>query len=473
MPERPWISVNGERFSLATVDPNTTLLAFLRERGLTGTKEGCAEGECGACAVAFVRPEGNGAKYEAVNSCLALVAQAESLEVWTAEGLARNGELHPVQRAMVERGGSQCGYCTPGFVVSLFVEYYRRGRDGFDPESIAGNLCRCTGYRPIRDAAKDMGVPAKDDPFRARLDEMTPEPPALELAVGGRTFHRPTTLAGALELLRADPSIRVIAGGTDLVVDMNQRHVRHEKLMAIDAIDELRTIARHDDRIEIGAGASLSRVEHELADVPMFSELFPLFSSRLIRNRATLGGNLGNASPIGDSPPVLLALDARVIAASARGERTIPIDELFTAYRKTALKPDELIARVVIPRPFAMHARFYKVSKRVLDDISTVAAAFALDVAGGVVTKARFGYGGVAATPVRARKAEELAVGSAIGDLARPEILRALDTAFTPMKDHRGSAEYRRAMVVRTYEKFLAELGDAPPRPQAAPALRG
>jgi xanthine dehydrogenase small subunit len=373
---------------------------------------------------------------------------------------------------MVDCAGSQCGYCTPGFVVSLFVEYYRRGRDGFDPESIAGNLCRCTGYRPIRDAAKDMGQPGRDDPFRVRLEQAPAAQPALELRAGSRAFHRPSTLADALAILRADPSIRVIAGGTDLVVDINQRHVRHEGLMAIDALDELRTIARRDDRIEIGAGVSLSRIEHELADVPMFAELLPLFSSRLIRNRATLGGNLANASPIGDSPPVLLALDARVIAASASGERTIPLDELFTAYRKTALNPDELITRIVIPRPFPTHARFYKVSKRVLDDISTVAAAFALDVAGGVVTKARFGYGGVAATPVRARKAEELATGSAIGELVRPDILRALGAAFTPMKDHRGSAEYRRAMVVRTFEKFVAELGETPPRKLEASASR-
>jgi xanthine dehydrogenase small subunit len=461
MRDHPWISVNGERLSLAGVDPNTTLLAFLRDRGLTGTKEGCAEGECGACAVALVRPAGPGSRYEAVNSCLVLAAQAESLEVWTAEGLARDGELHPVQRAMVESGGSQCGYCTPGFVVSLFTEYYRADRDGFDPESIAGNLCRCTGYRPIREAGRAMGRPAAGDPFRRRLEERTAATPALELRHGARVFHRPSSLADAFALLAGDPSLRVIAGGTDLVVDVNQRHVRHDALLALDAVDELRTIETFDDRLEIGAGVSLSRIEHELsAELPIFGELLPLFSSRLIRNRATLGGNLANASPIGDSPPVLLALDARVVIASAGGERTIPIDELFVAYRKTVLSPGELIVRVIVPKPFPSHTRFYKVSKRVLDDISTVAAAFALHVSDGVVERARLAYGGVAATPVRARAAEKLVEGSRAARLPMPEISRALASAFTPMSDHRGSADYRNAMVVRLFEKLAAELAE-------------
>nr|MDQ3031459.1 FAD binding domain-containing protein [Myxococcota bacterium] len=386
--------LNGREVEARGVDPNVTLLHWLRASGASGSKEGCAEGECGACAVALVAtgPDGR-TRYEALNSCLFLLAQAHGREIVSVEGIASSSAaLHPVQRAMAAGGGSQCGYCTPGFVVSLFAEYYRADEGPLDEESFGGNLCRCTGYRPIRDAAVELAtIRTKDaarahDLHRARLAQAAPPPEPLSYASAAngspsRSFHRPTQLADALEILAREPGLTIIAGGTDLVVEINQRHTRFDGLLALDQIAELRGVRATERAIEIGAAEPLASVEEALhGKLPLLDQLLPLFSSRLIRTRATLGGNLMTASPIGDSPPVLLALGAEIVVATRDGDRVVPIDELFTAYRKTALAPGEILRAVRIPLPAARIQRFYKVSKRRMDDISTVAAAFAIDV---------------------------------------------------------------------------------------------
>jgi xanthine dehydrogenase small subunit len=458
--------LNGTIVDASDVDPNTTLLAWLRTRGLTGTKEGCAEGECGACAVVIVREDGEGrSRYEPVNSCLFLLASAAGQEIVTVEGVA-NGTLHPVQDAMVRCGGSQCGYCTPGFVMSMFAEFYRRGRTpgGFERDAIEGNLCRCTGYRPILEAGRSLPMVQDGDPFAQRLASPAPSAERVEHACGSRRFLRPSTIAEALDALAAHPSAKIVSGGTDLVVEMNQRHTRFDAIVSLEAVQELRAIEDRDDALVIGASVTLSEIEHRAPGAPaMLRELFPLFSSRLIRNRATLGGNLATASPIGDSPPVLLALGAEVELASKTGTRTVPLDQFFLAYRKTAMAPGEILARVRIPKPFPTIGRFYKVSKRKHDDISTVAAAFALDLdASGVVQRARLAYGGVAATPVRALDAERAIVGKRLGAALVAEAQKHLEHAFTPMTDQRGSAEYRRAMVTRLFEKLVIEHGGSP-----------
>jgi xanthine dehydrogenase small subunit len=465
-------TLNGERLNARGFDPHVTLLEYLRERGLTGTKEGCAEGECGACAVVLVRRHADGGtRYEPVNSCLLLLAGLAGAEVITVEGVARGAELHPVQAAMVAEGGSQCGYCTPGFVMSLFAEYYRPGRDAFEMEAIAGNLCRCTGYRPIRDAAQKLGKPKPGDRFAQRLNEPAPESVPVEYAGAVRRFFRPTTLRAALDVLAREAGVTIVAGGTDVVVDMNQKHVRFDALLALDAVEELRAFTWHDDALEIGAGVPLAEVEARVpGKLPLLEQLFPLFSSRLIRNRATFGGNLATASPIGDGPPALLALDAELRLASAAGERRVPLGEFFTDYRKTALRAGEIIVSVRVPLPVAPLTRFYKVSKRVLDDISTVAAAFAFDVdARGVVTRARLAYGGVAATPVRALAAEAALVGQPWNARAVERAKAGLEGVFSPIDDHRGSAAYRRAMVTRLFDKFCAETSSADAAAAQAP----
>jgi xanthine dehydrogenase small subunit len=476
--------LNGEPISIEGVDPNTTLLHWLRASGRTGTKEGCAEGECGACAVAWraTGPDGR-ARWEVVNSCLVLVPSVHGRELLTVEGIAlANGPegLHPVQRCMADGGGSQCGYCTPGFVMSLFGELYRADSGPLDPECIAGNLCRCTGYRPIRDAAEALATlrtkrEGAPDRHRARLAEPVPPTPALSYAAASeaaapRSFERPRALADALALLAKEPGRTLVSGGTDVVVEVNQRHKRHDALLSLEALEELSVFVEEPDALVIGANVALASIEERLhgsplgRQLPMLGELLPLFSSRLIRTRATFGGNLGTASPIGDGPPALLALDAEVVLASWDGaaiaRRRVPLSSYFLGYRKTALRPGELIEAVRIPRPFAALQRFYKVSKRKLDDISSVAGAFALDLdARGVVTRARLAFGGVAATPVRLEAAEAALVGRVLEPDAMESVAALAARAVEPIDDHRASARYRKAMVGSLLRKLAAEHG--------------
>jgi xanthine dehydrogenase small subunit len=436
----------------------------LRQQGLTGSKEGCAEGECGACALLLLRPEGQGARLEAVNGCLLLLPSLADQEVWTVEGLAQGERLHPVQEAMLQ-GGSQCGYCTPGFVISMAAEYYRKNRSSFDLEALSGNLCRCTGYRPIRDAALSLGQPAPDDPLAQRLNAPVEAVKSLEYSFktesSPRFYYRPLSLPELFRILAEHPAAKLVAGGTDWVVEVNQRFARAEVQVDISRVAELQTLSWGQNYVEIGAGVTLSELERWLEGrIPLLAQWFPLFASRLIRNRATLGGNLGTASPVGDGPPVLLALGAEVVLTSAAGERVLPLERFFTGYRQTALQPGEVIRAVRIPLPLAPQARFYKVSKRRLDDISTVAAAFALRLEGGRVQSIRIGLGGVAPTPVRAVQTEAFLEGKPWNERtvrAASELIRG---EVRPIDDHRGSAAYRSAMLSSLLYKFYTETAE-------------
>jgi xanthine dehydrogenase small subunit len=490
---KPQLVVNGRTRELGEVGGHVTLLEWLRADGLTGGKEGCAEGECGACAVLVARQDGpDRTRWVAINACLVPAAAFDQQEVVTAEGLGRPGQLHPVQREMAVRGGSQCGYCTPGFICSMAAEYYRPGRrpagtesagctgpaglngsgtpdyehgpNGFDLHALSGNLCRCTGYRPIRDAAYALGQPDAADPLAARMAEPAPAAAATTSSSAQGAYVRPDSLRAALELLAAQPDARVVAGSTDWGVELNIRHARAALTIGIERLEELREFSYGPDRVELGAALSLSEIESLLdGRVPLLSGLFPQFASRLIRNGATLGGNLGTASPIGDAPPVLLALDASLVLASVAGEgvsgeREVPLAGYFTGYRECVRLPHELIKTIRIPLPLAPVTAFHKIAKRRFDDISSVAMAYALALDDdGRVASVRIGLGGVAATPLRATAAEEAlrgqpwtreTVAAAAGELAR---------AGTPISDHRASESYRIAMLRNSLLKFYAE----------------
>jgi xanthine dehydrogenase small subunit len=450
--------LNGSTVRVDNPPPQVSLLDFIRARGLTGAKEGCAEGECGACAVALVEPSGAlgaGACYRVVNSCLMFLPMAAGREIYTVEALAVEGELSDAQRAMAAGGGSQCGYCTPGFVVSLFAEHYRPDRTGpCDTMALAGNLCRCTGYRPIGDAARSLG-PAPDDEWRQRLKQ--PSPHLESFSTAG--FSRPATIDDCLMLMREHPGAAVVAGATDLGVESNLAARRWPHLISLDAIDELREFSSTADGVTIGAALPLSEIGERWSDAPdMFREWLTLFASPLIRNRATLGGNLATASPIGDAAPMLLALNAIVHVAGSSGRRSIPLSSFFTGYRKTAMAAGELIAAVEIPKPLPAFVRFYKVAKRRLDDISTVAAAMALDLdSHGRVRHARFAFGGLAAIPLRSREAEAAVIDQPWNDAAVERVQAVLDRTLQPMSDHRGSKEYRLEVSKALVEKFRWE----------------
>lgn len=502
-----FLTLNGTPIPLRDVDPDVSALNWIRSLGLTGAKEGCAEGECGACAILVVKQRAVGASddadsagtdesaslWTAVNACLVPVGSLAGQEVRTAEGIGSVEDLHPVQREMAVRGGSQCGYCTTGFVCSMAAEYYRPGRcagracgteseqtaqnsvtdsadevsppadpehgpNGFDLHALSGNLCRCTGYRPIRDAAYALGEPGAQDPLAQRIAEPAPAAHSERIEGPNGTFVRPSCLEEALRLLREEPDAAIVAGSTDRGVEVNLRGLRSRLVVGIDRIPQLRELHVGDNAVELGAALTLSEIERGLAGrIPLLDELFEQFASRLIRNSATLGGNLGTGSPIGDSPPALLALGAQLVLADADGERTVDLADYFTGYRQSVRRADELIRSVRIPLPVAGLTAFHKIAKRRFDDISSVAVAFALDIEDGVVRSARIGLGGVAATPIRALDCESALTGKSWSHEVVDEAAQALGSAGTPMDDHRASSAYRSAMLGTALKKLYAQ----------------
>ena len=333
------------------------------------------------------------------------------------------------------------------------------GPNGFDLHALSGNLCRCTGYRPIQDAAYALGQPAADDPFLARQAEPAPAPAATTTTSDQGRYVRPANLAGVLELLATHPDARLVAGSTDWGVELNIRHARADLTIGIDRIAELREFSFGPGHIDLGAALSLSEIEARLAGrVPLLADVFPQFASRLIRNGATLGGNLGTASPIGDTPPALLALDARLVLASAEGEREVLLADYFTGYRQSVRQPDELIKTIRLPLPLAPVTAFHKIAKRRFDDISSVAVAYALKLDDQArVASVRIGLGGVAATPLRAVAAEEALRGRPWTRETVADAAEVLARAGTPMSDHRASEPYRIAMLRNSLLKFFAE----------------
>src|SRR5258706_12252835 len=338
--------LNGKPVCVEAVSPNTTLLEFLRGSGLTGTKEGCAEGDCGACSVAIIECDANGkAAYRAVNSCLMPVCLLAGREVVSVEGVGCSKQMHPVQRTMAEGYGAQCGYCTPGFICSLFEGYYRddiHTHDDLD-DQLSGNLCRCTGYRPIRDAAMEAcagrAATNGNDVFTERLKKSVTQPGAAEYEFAGEKFFRPTSLAELFRLRKANVDAKLIAGATELGLDITKRYKKFSTLISTEAVAELTEIKSTASEWRIGGAVTLTVIKDKLgAEFPMLNDMLRVFGSRQIRNRATMGGNIVTASPIGDSAPCLFALDAQIVLASESGERTMPVGEFFLAYRKTALQ---------------------------------------------------------------------------------------------------------------------------------------
>lgn len=499
------ITLNGVA-RVCVTGPHTSLLDWLREQGWTGAKEGCAEGECGACAVLVARPDGpERTRWVSINACLPPALALDGQEIVTAEGLGtppRPGAvaaLHPVQRELADRGGSQCGYCTPGFVCAMAAEFYRperaaslpegvcrhtpsqsltegtgpvgdeaaaheRGPNGFDLHALSGNLCRCTGYRPIRDAAYALGDPDPEEALAARRDAPAPPAAATRVSVTQGTFIRPADLDELVSRLWSDPDAVLLAGATDAGVERNLRHTRAPLVLAIDRVEELRRLEMREDAVEIGAALTLSEIEHAMAGlVPLLDQLFPQFASRLIRNAATLGGNLGTGSPIGDAAPVLLALGASVLLASREGQRDVPLADYFTGYRQSVREPGEVIRAVRIPLPTAPHAAFYKIAKRRFDDISSVAVAIAMTLEDDTVASVRIGLGGVAATPVRATACEGALLSRPWDASTAASAAAVLAAEGTPLDDHRASARYRSAMLGQSLLRFHAEQGPTKP----------
>ena len=446
--------------ALPDVAPDRTLLDVLREDlRCTAVKEGCASGDCGACTVAVAEAEEGGRlHWRAINSCIRLAHSVEGMAVFTAEDIAgEGGRLHPAQRAMLECHGSQCGFCTPGFVMSLFTLH--RQRDGAAVSrdealhALSGNLCRCTGYRPILDAAQTMhhwpDVPLDESGLLQQLKLLAQDGWAPAADSASNFYATPTTLSELLRLRAAHPQALIAAGTTDVGLWVTKQHRRFGQIIDVTRVTELRRIERGAHSLSIGAAASLTEAFDALAECrPQLKPFFDRFAGLPVRESGTLGGNVANGSPIGDSMPLLIALGATLVLASTRGERTLPIEDFYLAYRKTALAPDEVLARIEVPKPTPHEwLRADKISKRFEDDISAVCLAVALQVEDGVIHSARIGAGGVAAVPARAIQTEAALAGQPCAEAIFDAAATVLEAEFKPLSDMRASSAYRRAVL--------------------------
>jgi xanthine dehydrogenase small subunit len=455
----------GEIITLGNVPPERTLLEVLREDlGACGTKEGCGEGDCGACTVVVAEPEGQGLRFRAINSCIRLAHSVDGLALWTVEDLAApDGSLHPAQEAMVQCHGSQCGFCTPGFVMSLFGMYQSHVCAGrpitreLAQSDLSGNLCRCTGYRPILDAAQRMAVwPAvriDEAALATRLAALDPRPSQTS------DYLLPTGLPELLALRRDHPQAQLVAGCTDVGLWVTKQHRRYAQVLDVTRVAQLRRIDTDAGLLSIGAAVTLEDAYAALvATRPELSAFARRFAGLTVRNSGTLGGNVANGSPIGDSMPLLIALDTRIVLASTRGERTLALEDFYTGYRQTVLAPDEVVVRLLVPQPEpGEFLRAYKVSKRYDDDISAVCLAIRLHRSQGRVTGIRIGAGGVAATPARARQAEAALQGQAWSEATAQAGGDALRAQFQPISDMRASAAYRREVLGNLMRRFWLE----------------
>jgi xanthine dehydrogenase small subunit len=453
-------NLNGAWVTERAASPTTTLLRYLRDtKGLSGTKEGCAEGDCGACTVAVseLGPDGRPA-WRAVNSCLVLLPMLQGKHVLTVEALARGGAHHPAQAALAQALGSQCGYCTPGVVMSMFEASHRDDLDApwkLD-DQLCGNLCRCTGYRPIRDAAQAVAGTCRGDGF----SPVAPESMALDYQAQGQRFVTPTSWEALFDALDAHPDARLVVGGTDLSLEVTKRFAVLPKLISLEALPGFKVLSETPGGLRLGAGAPVSELEDFTAPrLPSLHRMARYFGARQIKHRGTLGGNLCTASPIGDLAPALISLGAAAVLRGRAGERTAPLEAFFTGYRTTALAKGEVLAAVTVPRPSATaRAASYKVSKRRELDISTVSAGLYVDTdAAGVVTTARLAFGGMAATPKRAAQAEAALVGRAWSEATVEAAAEALARDFTPLSDHRGSKAYRVLVAANLLRGFFDE----------------
>ncbi len=480
--------INGQRCEVRLPLATMMLADFLRsERTLTGTKIVCAEGDCGACTVLRYFPLQTGGRkkdivYEPINSCITLVAQMDGSSLITVDALAadrpghRSERLSGVQEAMVQCNGSQCGFCTPGFVMALTGLAEKKYASKIAPSphetknAMTGNLCRCTGYEPILNAAQAIDL-SKHDPLRNRFfsNEQSEElrkalKTPIALQSNGLAFHAPRDLKKAALLLSKDKTARIFSGGTDLGVQINKGKLQLPTLVSLHLIDALYSICTvpSSGRIRVGARATLAKVRRELKNkVPEFARLLDLFASPQIKNVATLVGNLANGSPIGDTLPFLLVAGTRIDVVGPEGKRVIAIEDLFTGYRKLSLKRGEFISAIDFEIPKKSEIlRLYKVSQRKDLDISAISVALriARDPRTKKIQTARVAFGGVSATPVRLPRTEKWLEGQRYSDLITDEVIQRIQQEITPIGDLRGSAAFRRVLTQNLVQLFLADL---------------
>ena len=462
---------DDELIELGDVEPDLTVLDWLRlHKRRTGTKEGCGSGDCGACTVVTVsvvdEASGKpGLQHESINSCITFVGALHGKQLLSVESLASDDTLHPVQQAMVDEHGSQCGFCTPGFIMSMFALYQQDEpeddlREKID-QALGGNLCRCTGYRPIKTATMKALDWRAENKLQANCQILTNRLSGLlTSAADTNGFHQPVSIESLAELYLQNPQMRLLAGGTDLALEVTQQMVVLPQIIHVSRVPELRLIDKKPTHLVLGAAVTLSECLAILSDrVPAARNMLLRFGSDQVRNQATIGGNIGSASPIGDLPPLLMALNAQLTLQRGDSLRTVDLQDYYTGYRQTCLQAGEFVRHVEIPLPGSSSiVAVHKISKRTDDDISSVCMALHLPQSNGKTREARLAFGGMAATPVRATRAEEALNDSVFNEQSVLAAQIQLASELHPISDARASADYRLQVAQNLLQRVLLEV---------------
>ena len=449
-------------------DPNETILNYVRLKlKKTGTKEGCAEGGCGACTIVLGELENNKIIYKAINSCISFVPSLEGKQLILVEDLvSKNGTLHPVQNAMIKYHGSQCGFCTPGFVMSLFAMYknFSSYNNEKIQDSISGNLCRCTGYRPIIDAAKSLNKANRLDQFNKNIKKTLNllkniNSENLSIKNGNKKYFSPKNINELKKIIKGNPNSIFLSGGTDLSLNITKERKEINNIISLNSIKELKFIKERNGYIEVGAVTSLKEFELFIKKYyPDFNSILKRYGSVQIRNVATIAGNIATASPIGDTLPLLLSLDAKIVLQKKSNKTVLPIKNFFVSYRKTRLKKGQFIHSIIIPIFKKNIFKAYKISKRFDDDISSVCASFNLEIVNKKIKSVKIAYGGMAAIPKRAINCEKTLVNSILSEEIFNKAKKTLEKDFAPIDDVRASKDYRMEIAKNLLMKCFLEI---------------
>jgi len=458
---------NNKIFKIKNPNPNQTILDFIRsDLKKTGTKEGCAEGGCGACTIVLGELKNQRLIYKSINSCISFLPIINGKHLILIENLTSNNKLHPIQEAMVKFHGSQCGFCTPGFVMSLFAMYknFSKFNDETIDETLSGNLCRCTGYRPIIDAAKSLNSKSDNDHFKKDEKKIVKllkkiKDKDIEISYEDKKYFAPKTLSSLKKILKKNSNMKFLSGGTDLSLEVTKQRGDIKNMISLNSIKELKFIKKTKNFIEIGSGVSLYEFQNIIKSYyPDFYNILKRYGSVQIRNVGTLAGNIATASPIGDSLPLLLSLDSLIKIKTSKFIKTIPLNEFFLSYRKTKLKKGEILYSVQIPINKQNYFKAYKISKRFDDDISSVCASFNFSIKKNIILKANVAYGGMSEIPKRASTIEKALTNSTFSEDTFLKAQKLISEDFSPIDDMRASKNYRVDVAKNLIMKFFYEV---------------
>ena len=459
---------NNKIYKIKNPDPNQTILDFIRSSlKKTGTKEGCAEGGCGACTIVLGELKDKKIIYKSINSCISFLPIIDGKHLILIENLSLDSShLHPVQEAMVKFHGSQCGFCTPGFVMSMFAMYknFSKFSDEIIDETLSGNLCRCTGYRPIIEAAKSLNSKKTNDNFKKNekkiiymLNKIKDRD--IEISYKNKKYFAPKSLINLKKIVRNNSNIEFLSGGTDLSLEVTKKRGEIQKMISLNSVKELKFIKKTKKSIEVGSGVSLYEFQNVIKSYyPDFCNILKRYGSVQIRNVGTLAGNIATASPIGDSLPLLLSLDSKIKIQTLKSIKTIPLSKFFLSYRKTRLKKGEFLYSVEIPINKKNYFKAYKISKRFDDDISSVCASFNFLIKKNIILKANIAYGGMSEIPKRAPLIEKALTNSVFSEDTFSKAKNLIDSDFSPIDDMRASKNYRVDVAKNLIMKFFYEV---------------